>query len=357
MRTVASEVSGARGSAVAHAGVPAVARLPRPAAIVAALPALLLARAAIAAPPPVVRLSLVRAEGADTCADVVALEAAVSDRLGRNPFAADASRDIEVVVSREPRRWTAGVFVREGTGALVGTRRLESNEESCAAILEPTALAIALSIDPEAALRSPTAVPRPPAPPLPPAPPPAPSPPPVAPAPSPVHGAQEAIRVTGRFLTAFGLLPSVAPGFALAAEGRLAPRFTLAGAVEVFPETRTADGAFGFGQSDALVAGCALPVASPHFELALCADARGGVIHAVVYTLEPTTPGDRPWLAVGGSGEVRFCLLSWLFTASASALAPLAWYRFRIETRPPSEWVFRQGQPSGMASVGFGRRF
>jgi hypothetical protein len=311
------------------------------------------ARSARAEPPPTVRLSLVRADGAEACAGVNELEAAVSRRLRRNPFSNERVRDIEVVVSREQRRWVARLFLRQPKGDLVGTRVLESDEESCDPLLASTALAIALSIDPDAALGPVDApVKAPPKPAPPPAPPPSPPPPPAAPS-----GARHDAEITARFVMGVGLLPKVAPGFGLAASGRVVTRVRWAIGTYLLPEQQTSDRTFGFGLGALFVSGCASPVLATHFDLGLCLGLHAGVIHAVVYELLPTAPGDRAWVAGAGTLSVRVPLGSWVLQATADVVLPATRYRFRIETRPANDWVFRQELPSGLFSVGFGRRF
>ncbi len=260
----------------------------------------------------------------------------------------------------------ARIFVREPNGSVVGTRTIENNDESCDPLLASTALAIALSIDPDAVLKaaaSPPPVPaKPPAPPpqTPPPPPPPPPPPrllpppaaPVAPAPP-----RDDVALAARFVLGLGLLPKASAGFALGVDGALSPRFRWSAGVFVLPETRVEDGTFAFGLSAASLAGCVLPLTYSHFEAALCGGAKAGVIHAVVYTLQPTTPGDRLWVAADVSLELRFPVESWVFEVTADAIAPITRYRFQIESRPADEWVFREALPSALFGIGIGRRF
>lgn len=106
-------------------------------------------------PPGAVDLAWVRAEGAQSCPDGATLESDVTQRLGRNPFVSGASQRIEGVVSRHEARWVARVYVRDGAGVLVGSREITSDAPGCASISNAIALAIALTIDSDAALRAP----------------------------------------------------------------------------------------------------------------------------------------------------------------------------------------------------------
>jgi hypothetical protein len=98
------------------------------------------------------RLSWVRGEGADTCADREAAEKEITKRLGRNLFTADAERSIEVIVHKDGDQWRSRIFVRTRSGELEGQRNLKSGAAGCDAITEATVLAVALAIDPDALL-------------------------------------------------------------------------------------------------------------------------------------------------------------------------------------------------------------
>src|SRR5258705_9370252 len=100
-------------------------------------------------------LSWVRAEGAEECPSGRALVSEVERRLGRAVFDATAERSFEVEVTRFGNTYRSDVYVRDATGRAIGHRQLQSDEPGCGALLNATALAIALVIDPEAAAREP----------------------------------------------------------------------------------------------------------------------------------------------------------------------------------------------------------
>ncbi|MFO0557826.1 MAG: hypothetical protein U0269_07380 [Polyangiales bacterium] len=97
---------------------------------------------------PTARLSLVRAEGAESCADDRAIIAEVRARLGRDAVVAQSDRAIEVYVSRERARWSATLVLREGVDRAPARRELTSSDPTCAALDAAIALAVALVIDP-----------------------------------------------------------------------------------------------------------------------------------------------------------------------------------------------------------------
>src|SRR5262249_51464365 len=97
------------------------------------------------------RLSWSRAPGADACMTTSELERDVSQRLGRDPFAAAAGLLIEGTVAHDGHRWIAKLWVRDSAGTLIGSRELTSEADNCESLGRAVGLAIALSIDPEAA--------------------------------------------------------------------------------------------------------------------------------------------------------------------------------------------------------------
>src|SRR5262245_39685593 len=112
----------------------------------------------------VVRLGWVRTEGAEGCLSERDLSERVRARLGRNPFSDDATTLIEGWVRRDGKKLRATVRVRkDGSSEASGLRELESDELDCVALGNAVTLAVALAIDPEAAL----APPKPPEPPAP----------------------------------------------------------------------------------------------------------------------------------------------------------------------------------------------
>jgi hypothetical protein len=217
------------------------------------------------------RLVWVRGPGAEGCPDGGAIGKAVAARLGRDVLANDAPASIEGFIERQGATLHAHVYVRDQAGALQGTRDLNSHAVDCAPLSAAVTLAIALAIDPDAAL-----TPHPPATPaavVPPAPEPPrfperviireppPPPPPTAPAPAPPTPAlrRPSAVTTASVLVAGGLLPKASPGLTL--EEDLAVYHALHSALGIvyFPEERTRDGSFGFGLTAATLGACLEP--------------------------------------------------------------------------------------------------
>jgi len=187
-------------------------------------------------------LSFVRGAGAEGCPSKRDLGSEVSARLGHSPFDPSAPRSIEILTEATPEGYRSVVSALDRDGKLLGRRVLLSDEPSCAPIFSATALAVALLIDPEAALsRDSTAneavgrfetddVPQPPpvatpAPTL--TPPPSPSPPSRTrtsdtPPPPPARETGSAMAGVDVGL-AFGLVPEVSPSVGIFVDGRPDP--------------------------------------------------------------------------------------------------------------------------------------
>jgi hypothetical protein len=360
-------------------------RAPQPRALVvfAALAApslagLLAARPAGAAEPATapsaVRLVWVRGERTENCDDRAGIARRVSARLGRDVFSDAAPRAIEGVVQHDGEHWAARLYLRDADGALVGSRNLTSDAPDCEPLEAAVTLAIALAIDPDAALRAPPTVaqtappavesPRPAPAPIPPTAPPAAPPPAAAPSPFPVPNRPQAspeplaparsprrdgVRVTARGVIAAGLLPSASPGFAWSAETP-AGRVVLGTAgVLYLPETRTAEGDFAFGLTLAWLGACAQAWGERAVSLAVCGKVLLGAIHAVVYKLEPTEPGDRIWSGASLAGQARFRIVGPLVVElGAEMVVPFTRSRFMVSGGDAP--VF---QESAVGAVGF----
>lgn len=110
------------------------------------------------------------------------MRGAVAARLGRDPFTADAERRAEASIRRAQSRFVGVVRISEQEREL-GRRELDSTD--CLELASSLELALAIAIDPRAALRPTPAPTEPaapsPAPPSPPSAPPTPTPPPPAP--------------------------------------------------------------------------------------------------------------------------------------------------------------------------------
>jgi len=308
------------------------------------LAAALAADGATPAPPPTtaaggsdgpgVHLSWVRGDGAGSCPDAAAIEAEVAARLGSNPFARRPTQFLEAVVTQRPDGHQVHIAMRGTDGKLLGNRSLTSTAPDCRSIATAAALTIAILIDPDVLARPP-----------PPAPPPAPPPVPEVTTPPPApESSFPPGRVTALVGGGWGLLPGVAAGAGLAATADISRRAALGVSTMFFPERRTAapDDGFAFGLAYAQLVGCFVltrPAASVRWEA--CGGGTVGVLHAVVFSAEPTGPGQRWTFALA---ELTRVIIP-LFGAAALEIGLEA-------TQPlPRRAFFVEGRPAGMDTV------
>jgi hypothetical protein len=314
------------------------------------------------------RLSLVRGEGAGTCPDARVVAARVRDRLGRDPFSESAETAVEIVVAGQDGGYVARIRIRANGGALLGERTIAS-KESCDTLAAAVALAVALYVDPDAALRPPgpparSAVATPALRPNEAAPPVAPTAVDAAPSPRPptldtLSGAEAPVRgavLTAGVFAVENVLPVVAPGARIGAELLPVEHVHILVTGALLPEQRTGDGRYGFGLSAGGVGACVDVLASKRFELAPCATALLGEIHSVVYALVPTSPGDRFWGGVAAIARVRARVLSPLFVElGLGAWIPAVRYQFDVTGR--SGPVLQETWAAPVVDFGVGAAF
>jgi hypothetical protein len=329
-----------------------------------------LPRRALAAPEPV-RLVWVRGEHAEACSDGPTMASAVSSRLGETVFSDAAKRSIEGFIERVAGRWTARIYEHTASGQLVGSRELSSDAADCAPIESAVTLAIALAIDPDAALRpagSSPAASRPvsPAAPLPPAASCPPCPAPVCPAPAPcpmplpcptakpcpraeASRAVTTATVSLRGVLAGGLLPSASAGAEVAGDVSVSGAVHATVGALLLPEVRTALADLSFGLTAVWAGACVDGWGGRWGGTSLCATAMLGAIHAVVYVLEPTTPGQQLWAGVGVTPKIRVHLVGPLvWEAGGELIVPVTRQEFTVGGRPGVAF-----QESAVAGVGF----
>jgi len=278
----------------------------------------------------------------EACPDERAIRAEVDRRLGRSSFAEEAPRSI-VVLYRPPLRGRrrARITVREGDGQ-ASTRDLSQDGPRCEGLSEAVALAVALVIDPDAALRPPPATAAAPAdtPTVPISCPEAPatSCPECATCPSPSPPAATAPRrslpaswIALSAGVAVGVAPAPSLGVGLSAMVPLQAHWSLdLGASYLFPVT-TLDGTASIGRTVARVGAC-LDTTPTWVQFGGCASVLGGAMHLVALSLQPVEPGDRAWL--GASAEAHARLLPgdrWVISAQARAVVPMLTWAPRIE--------------------------
>jgi hypothetical protein len=332
---------------------------------VAACACLAVAPSARADPKPV-ELAWVRGAGAEACASQHEMALRVGARFAESPFARDATRTIEAYVTRSESGWRARIFVRDPDDKRAGSRELTSDADDCAAIESASVLAIALAIDPEGSMRPPPPHPaievRPETPPAPSV---------VVPAKPVSREEAEPTRPTMlvepranlgtsgvalRAGPAFGLLPRSAPAGMLAAEVRVYPRVQITGEALWMPGSQTADGRFGFGLAAFGLGACYGFLERPRVDLAACASLWAGALHAVVYTLIPTEPGDRAWAAAELGPRLRVALGPYVqLEAGSHVFVPLVRQPFTVTgERVP---VFQEAPVAFLPYAAAGARF
>lgn len=301
-----------------------------------------------------VHLSWVRLPGAESCPSARALSERVVARLGRDPFAANATRFLEGTSQRQGDTFSAVLSVRDADGTLLGTRDLSSTAPTCQPLADAVALALVLTIDPNAGMEaseptglrppqpgpSATATPRPMLAPTPVLAPPAggaanladPEQPDAAEAGGlageSTDGPWQA-QLGARALLAARVLPSAAWGMGWHGELYLASwRVTLEGMW--FPQTRAADRRFGFGLTAAALGLCRPAFASGSLVVLGCGQVMAGAVHVTVRELAPRDVSDQPWVAAGFGPRLALSVARCQLEAGALALVPLVQRRFRV---------------------------
>jgi hypothetical protein len=312
--------------------------------------------------PPAYELSVARLEGAGSCPDRTYFQRGVAARLGRVPFAEPAERTIETVLSRRGDGWHAEITLRDAQGIELGRRGIDATGPDCGPLAQATTLALALTIDPDAALGVPGTGPPPepsPVAPSPLSPPPCPERacPAAAPCPRavcPVPPERPYLAASARAILAMGLIPGPAPGVALVAEGGSR---TLRGELGLLflPEKPADDARFAFGLTSAAAGACAALPPLGRLELGLCGEIQLGALHAVVHELSPVDPGDQLWLAASLGPRVALDVWSPLtLEVGISAVAPLLDRTFDVAGI--QEPVFRPASVGAVSFLGVGIR-
>ncbi len=313
------------------------------------------ARAAGADPSslPQVRLIWVRGEGTDGCSDGASIASRVSQRLGRSVFSDSALTRIEGVVEREGAQWRADLYMRGADGRLEGARHLTSEAPDCDALDAAATLAVALAIDPEAALRPLPA----PAATMPSSGSAADGPQAAAPVPSPVildeRPRREDVELSVDALASFGLLPKTSVGMSLSLGVEVARPVEVPAGALYLPEVHTADGDFAFGLTAGWAGACYIPAEAPRARLSLCGMGLLGALHSVVLAFEPTNPGERFWAGAALSARLHVRVAGPVTVdLGGDAIAPLTRDEFRVKYRPVA--VFQEGHVVGTLFAGLG---
>jgi hypothetical protein len=168
--------------------------------------------------------------------------------------------------------------------------------------------------------------------------------------------------VTARWVGSAGVLPAVSFGFALGVDAYLHARLRLAASAVFLPEVGTArlspgalpNYAFGAG-AVALAAGIDV-VRNDRVAFGAYAGVLAAITHAVVYNLEPVSPGDRVWAAITLGVRLAVRIVGPLVAeAGLDAMVPVVRHRFRVEGAA-MDTVFLQSVVAGTGYLGLGLR-
>jgi len=326
------------------------------------------------APPtasPVYSLAWVRGEGAETCPSARALSAEVERRVGRPVFEPAAERTFEVEVTRFGEKYRSDVFVRGPHGEILGRRTLKSDEPGCAALVNATALALALVIDPEAASRPPLPrsaaafEPPPPPPPVASPPPSVPSPPPASPpprpaaAPVPPPASRGIAELSLRGSLQLGLVPASAPGVGLAFSARPSGRWGFSVQADYSPSRNASRGAgsldVGLTRGGALVTFEVL--GSEQARWTVGAGPTVGAFHLAVRAPAPVTAAGDYWFAAAQFTTVLQVRVTNAVFIELGANGFAAIVRQQFLVRPQEEPVWSQPRIAGSLFGGVGTTF
>lgn len=240
--------------------------------------------------------------------------AAITERLGLNPFATDATRAVEIHLSRRARlRQLSLTFIDEG-GMTRWSRVLESSSHDCTVLLEAAGLAIAVAIREDLDASTTPAVPEE-------------HPPDEAPPRGTVHpSAALSARVTsstpansGTILpprpglrrratlgvalaVATGALPGLAPGFDLGGRLELIRRVSVSGGMTYFPDVEATDRRFRVGLTIARAGICVEPWRFARAMVSSCLHGNIGGTYTLVSMLQPLSP-EASFFAGGAFGQ------------------------------------------------------
>jgi hypothetical protein len=100
---------------------------------------------------PTTRLEYVRSEGAERCPARAEVVAAVSARLGHDPFSDDGARVLRCEITRDGVGLRSIIELREATGRVAGARALASERSDCDDLAPAMLLVLSLAARPYAA--------------------------------------------------------------------------------------------------------------------------------------------------------------------------------------------------------------
>jgi len=310
--------------------------------------ALALMSSSVSASPPERRTYELRWEVAPSAKECSAGEskvvAAVTERLGLNPFTTDATRAVEIHLSRRARvRQLSLTFIDE-TGTTRWTRVLESSSPDCAVLLEAASLAIAVAIREDLDASSMTAVPEEPPPSEAPAPvtvdsnadrTPRVTPPPPAKAGAILPPRSETRRramLGGSLAVATGALPGLALGVDLGGKFELISKVSVSGGMTYFPDVEATDRRFRVGLTIARAGICVEPWTFAWAMVSSCLHGNVGGTYTLVSVLQPISP-EASFFGGGAFGQwVGVRLMRGVFAVLGVELSvPYPRYKLTVE--------------------------
>jgi hypothetical protein len=303
---------------------------------------------------------------ASECASTEAIQAAVRERLGRDPFEPGSSRIVVGHAERDGDRWLASLHLYVG-GALVSERSLVSTSADCSALARAVVLVVALAAqpaegdtpfrdpdDPEASTVRVECAPAITAE----APPPATEAAACPPPPPPVTPRARA----SMYLSAAGgidWVPGPWIGIRLGGHGALWDTdLEWSAALTYLPETAavTDTAAVLFGLTVFHAGVCWAPRISELVSIMGCVNIGLGALHAAVQRPMPIRPGDRFWIGTSIALATELLLVGPLFARLALA-AEIPFIRSSFEVTGASQPIFQQLPVIPTAELGLGLRW
>lgn len=292
-------------------------------------------------------LSWTRLPGAESCIGTRDLAVAVEKILARTVFVSASQGDLSVEGRAEAAGagFTATIVVSDAKGGVLGDRKLDEATTDCRKLDESVALAIALMIDPEAAMRPPTPAKTPapePPPSKPPEPPPVlpvPEPPPLPAVPAPLPDPEEDLRFEGYVgaAVALGLHP-VSLGFVTGAVLEPPHFVPFEGSLLlVLPRTteNVDGGRLGFWHFEGSGYICPLAGETEPVFGALCAGGQAGFLRAESDEFDRDGSAFRPIINV--AARARGALRVSLFTIGLGATLSVPFFHDRFTYTVGSE--------------------
>lgn len=322
-------------------------------------------------------LSWTRLEGAESCIGTHDLAQRVEALLHRQAIVSAADADLSIegrVEKKSPKGFRSTIVVAKSSGDIVGKREIASDEPDCRALDEPVSLAMALMIDPEAAL-GPAPAPEPPKPVEPPKPPepkvivkehtvyvPVPTKP--APKKRPYRFEGYVSGAAGLGITPFGggvmtgavldppwFVPFEVNGSLLLAE-KSTPSFVPLG------ETKSRVGTIRFWQVEGSAYVCPLAGFRGLFQGALCAGGQAGFLASSGSGFVKNDASLRPLVNGALRGRIGIWAFPFSFTVGATFSVPLIRDTFLYrDASGADKQLFRSAPVAGMFDLSIGFKF